>query len=222
MTVGSLPVHRCFDSSLTTSLVSLVAVETTGSNCLYQSLSLNDGPFPGSVDSRPAREGTQAEYFEDIDVTVAHVTKLTSKATSLGATSPSAPVVKMALQRSGSIKSLCVPDEMTMQAAALFAGKWGAPLNTNCAVYHCETDDHKILVELACAATLAPAYKPSLFHRLVPPTGTPPTVVLVVCGGFKVSLADLEEYKSRVEAEIAAGGEWEVSLNGESFTVPKA
>ncbi|KAH9946307.1 tryptophan synthase beta subunit-like PLP-dependent enzyme [Epithele typhae] len=184
--------------------VSLVTVETHGASCFYQSLSLNDGKFPGEVKERPPPEGITAEFVADADVTVAHVAKLTSKATSLGASSPSAPVVKMALQRSGEVKSICIPDEMAMQATSLFAA------------------DHKILVELACSATLAPAYKPELFRKLVPQSEAPPTVVLIVCGGFNVTLADLEDYKNVVGADIAAGGVWEVAYNGAKLTVPKA
>ena len=77
------------------------------------------------------------------------------------------------------------------------------------------------MVELACAVTLAPAYKPSLFRELVPASEKPPVVVLIVCGGFKISLSDFEEYKRIVEAEIAAGDEWEVALNGENISVLK-
>ena len=77
-------------------------------------------------------------------------------------------------------------------------------------------------MELACAATLAPAYKPTLFRKLVPQSENSGPIVLVVCGGFKISLAELEEYGEIVEADIRAGGEWDVALNGETFTVPKA
>ncbi|RPD65899.1 tryptophan synthase beta subunit-like PLP-dependent enzyme [Lentinus tigrinus ALCF2SS1-7] len=183
--------------------VPLVTVETHGSNCFYQSLSLNEGPFAGNVESRKVPEGTTAEYDKEHNVTVAHIAKLTSRATSLGATSASAGAVKMALQRTGGVKSVCVSDELTMQTCLSF------------------TDDHKTLVELACAATLVPAYNPSLFRELVPQTDKPATVVFIVCGGFKVSLKDLKEYERIVEADIAAGGEWDVALNGQSIKIPK-
>ncbi|KAI0720836.1 tryptophan synthase beta subunit-like PLP-dependent enzyme [Cerioporus squamosus] len=183
--------------------VPIVTAETHGSNCFYQSLSLNDGLFVGNMDSWKIPEGTTARYDKEHDVTVAHIDKLTSRATSLGATSPSAAVVKMALQRPGSIKSVCVSDEMTMQACLSFA------------------EDHKTLVELACAVTLTPAYNPTLFRALVPPSDKPATVVFVLCGGFKISLQDLKEYESIVETELAAGGEWDVALNGQKLAVPK-
>lgn len=54
-------------------------------------------------------------------VKIAHLKKLTSKATSLAATSPSPGVVKMALART-SVRCLRVPDEMTMRTACSFAG----------------------------------------------------------------------------------------------------
>ncbi|TBU32290.1 tryptophan synthase beta subunit-like PLP-dependent enzyme [Dichomitus squalens] len=183
--------------------VPLVTVETHGSNCFYQSLSLNEGPFSGDVSSRLTPEGTRAEYCREHNVTLAHLANLTSRASSLNASSPSATIVKKALERRGGIKSVCLPDEMAMQAALYFA------------------EDHKILAELACATTLAPAYKPTLFRKLVPESEKRTTVVFIVCGGFKISLADLEEYKNIVASEIAAAKEWDVAHNGETFSVPR-
>ncbi len=81
-------------------------------------------------------------------------------------------------------------------------------------------EDHKILVELACAATLSPAYSPALFRKLVPQTDKRATVVFVVCGGFKISLADLEEYKGIVASDVATGKGWDIVYNGDNFTVP--
>ena len=77
------------------------------------------------------------------------------------------------------------------------------------------------MVELACAVTLAPAYNQTLFQALVPSTEKPATVVFVVCGGFKVSLADLKQYERIVEAELTASAEWDVALNGQSIKIPK-
>ena len=99
-----------------------MGVETHGSNCFYQSLSLNDGPFIGTVESRMVPVGTIAKYDQEHDVTVAHIAKLTSRISSLGATSPAPAVVKMALQRIGGVKSVCVSDEHTMQACLSLAG----------------------------------------------------------------------------------------------------
>ncbi|KAI0371722.1 tryptophan synthase beta subunit-like PLP-dependent enzyme [Pilatotrama ljubarskyi] len=185
--------------------VPLVTVETHGSNCFYQSLSLNEGPFVGDLTSRSIPAGTRAVRVAEHDVTVAHLSCLTSRATSLGASRPSAAVVKKALQRQGGVRSVCVPDEMAMQAALNFA------------------EDHKMLLELACSSTVSLAYKRTVFDKLVPRSEGkgPANVVLIICGGFKVSLEDLHAYKRIVEANIAAGGEWDVACNGECFAVPK-
>lgn len=83
-------------------------------------------------------------------------------------------------------------------------------------------DDHKMLVELACAATLCPAYKPTLFEHLVPPTDDDRVVVFIVCGGFKISLNDLVEYENIVEKELSSGSDrWDVVCNGDKVQVPK-
>ncbi|KAI0637208.1 tryptophan synthase beta subunit-like PLP-dependent enzyme [Trametes polyzona] len=126
--------------------VPLVTVETHGSNCFYQSLCLNEGPFAGDVGSRPITEGTTQQFNAEHNVKVAHLSELLSKATSLGASSPSAAIVRKALDRTGGVRSLCIPDAMAMQAALNFA------------------EDHKTLVELACAVTIAPAYHPNVFR----------------------------------------------------------
>ncbi|KAI0747897.1 tryptophan synthase beta subunit-like PLP-dependent enzyme [Daedaleopsis nitida] len=184
--------------------VPLVAVETHGSNCFYQSLALNEGSgFPIDAQSRTPPEGTSAEYDKEYNVTVAHLAKLTSHATSLGASSPAAGVVKMALKRSGGVRSVCIPDEMAMQSALRFA------------------EDHKTLVELACSATLAPAYKPTLFRKVVPHKDDAPTVVFIVCGGFKITLEDMDAYKQTVAGELAGGADWDVTCNGEHLAVSR-
>lgn len=97
----------------------VVALETTGSNSFYQSLALNPGAFP-SV-SQPAA-GVRAEQCTDHGVTVAHLSNLTSRATSLGASSPAAGPIRMALDRKGGMKSVYVDDEFAMKAGLLFAG----------------------------------------------------------------------------------------------------
>ncbi|KZT11495.1 tryptophan synthase beta subunit-like PLP-dependent enzyme [Laetiporus sulphureus 93-53] len=200
--------------------VSFIAVETTGSNCFYQSLAVNPGVFP--MTSTPP-EGVRVEHDAAYDVKVAHLSTLSSRASSLGASSPAAGIVKMALERKGRIKSVCVPDEMTMQAAALFAGL--------CSIFSARLrpahpriliEEHKFLVELACSATLAPAYKPDLFNKLVPTSSTiPRTVVFIVCGGFKISPEEMEGYSRVVESEVKQGGSWKVLCNGEQWDVEK-
>jgi len=81
-----------------------------------------------------------------------------------------------------------------------------------------------MLVELACSTTLVPVYHPALFDRMVPPSaGDTRCVVFIVCGGFKVSLSDTEEFRNIVgHARRAPGANWEVRCNdGEIFKVPK-
>ena len=77
------------------------------------------------------------------------------------------------------------------------------------------------MVELACATTLASAYSPILFNKLVPPStsGGRRVVVYIVCGGFKTSLAEFAEFKKAVEADEAKV--WEVACNGETWNIPK-
>ncbi|KAJ7905260.1 tryptophan synthase beta subunit-like PLP-dependent enzyme [Mycena olivaceomarginata] len=139
--------------------VPIVALETIGSNCFYHSMALN-------------RQGGAVVLPEG--VTAAHFSAFSSKASgSLGASLPAAGVVKRALERAGRVICVSVPDELSMQAASLFA------------------DDHKMLVELACSTTLVAAYKEELFDHIIPPTGTKRLGLFIVCGGFKVSLDDI-------------------------------
>lgn len=60
---------------------------------------------------------------ETYGVQVAHIHQLTSTVTSLGANHPAPAVVKMALDRPGSVRCVTVPDELTMQTARMFAGE---------------------------------------------------------------------------------------------------
>lgn len=95
-------------------------METHGSNCFYQSISLNAGPFASSP--LPPAEGVEVLHDEQAGVNVAKLPKLTSRAASLGASWPSPGVVKLALERKGGIKSVCVSDEFAMQTSLQFAG----------------------------------------------------------------------------------------------------
>ncbi|KAH8104507.1 tryptophan synthase beta subunit-like PLP-dependent enzyme [Cristinia sonorae] len=179
--------------------VPLITMETSGSNCFYQSLALNHGPFTGSPSTPP--DGVTAIHDEKHDVTLAHLSNITSLASSLGASIPAAAVVKMALTRPGSVKSVHTDDLSAMDACLRFA------------------DDHKMIVELACAATLIPAYYPELFDKLVPTRadGQARNVVFIVCGGFVVSLDSLAKYQHIVQTE----GERSVDVwcNGERWRV---
>lgn len=101
---------------LTPVKVPIVTVETSGANCFYSSIALNEdwaGSF-GVTD--------EVDIMTEDGVKIAHLKKLTSKATSLAATSPSPGVVKMALTWGGSVRCLSIPDEITMNTACSFAG----------------------------------------------------------------------------------------------------
>ncbi|KAF5387083.1 hypothetical protein D9615_001802 [Tricholomella constricta] len=176
--------------------VPIVALETIGSDCFFHSMSCNSGRFNSVKKSLPP--DVDVVYDEENSLTLAHFNKFTSKASgSLGASQPAAKVVKMALEREGGVKCVSVPDELSMQALVSFA------------------DDHKLLVELACSTTLTPAYKPEFFNKLVPmkSSGEKRTAVFIVCGGFKVSLADALEYGKLADEDVTKGGAWTVLLD---------
>ncbi|KAJ7632391.1 tryptophan synthase beta subunit-like PLP-dependent enzyme, partial [Roridomyces roridus] len=155
--------------------VPIVTVETIGSDCFYHSMVLNrQGPDVVLPD------GFTVVHDQEHNVKLAHQQSFSSRASgSLGASSPAAGVVKLALERPGRVICVTVPDELSMQAACAFA------------------DDHKLLVELACSTTLVPAYKKELLDLLVP--GENLTSLFIVCGGFKVSLSDMFEYRTIVD-----------------------
>jgi L-serine/L-threonine ammonia-lyase len=80
-----------------------------------------------------------------------------------------------------------------------------------------------MLIELACAATLTPAYEPGFIARLLEANGGPRTVVFIVCGGFKISLKEMEEYRTIVQQELEAGQvDWGCACNGEKWNIRKA
>lgn len=61
---------------------------------------------------------------EQEGIPLARFQRFWSKAsTSLGASQPSAGVVKMALERKGGVKTVTVQDEVSMHAAVQFAGE---------------------------------------------------------------------------------------------------
>ncbi|PPR04962.1 hypothetical protein CVT24_010420 [Panaeolus cyanescens] len=174
--------------------VPLIALETIGSDCFYHSMSLNKGRFNSSEKKLPL--GVNLVHNKEHDVYLAHFTGFTSRASgSLGASEPAAGVVRMALERPGGVKCVSVPDELSMEALASF------------------TDDHKLLVELACATTLVPAYHPSLFERLVPVkdgSSEKRTIVFIVCGGFKIDLETASEYKRLLNEAPKGSDAWSV------------
>ncbi|KAJ7134980.1 tryptophan synthase beta subunit-like PLP-dependent enzyme [Mycena crocata] len=176
--------------------VPIVALETIGSNCFYHSMALNRRGLDVALP-----EGVTIVHDEIHNVHLAHFSSFSSKASgSLGASQPAPGVVRKALQRAGAVMCVSVPDELSMQAACSFA------------------DDHKTLVELACSTTLVAAYKKELFNLLVPPTGEDRPSLFIVCGGFKVSLNDMVEYRALVDASADS---LEVYCDGKVVQVKK-
>lgn len=103
-------------------LVPIIGLETIGSDCFHHSLSLNR--TPGHVGEKKLPPGVDVIHDEENDLHLAHFNYFSSKASSsLGASQPSVGVMKMALERTGGIKSISVPDELSMGTLALFASK---------------------------------------------------------------------------------------------------
>lgn len=99
-----------------------MALETIGSNCFYESMSLNGGRF--NSDRKDLDRGKTLVYNEEHSVYLARFSSFSSKASgSLGASEPSAGVVRMALDRKSEVKTVSVPDELSMEALASFAGE---------------------------------------------------------------------------------------------------
>lgn len=109
-------------SYLNSMAVPIIALETNGSDCFYESMSLNNGRF-NSVNKDLPR-GVNLVYNDQHSLYLAHFTEFSSKASgSLGASEPSVEVVKMALERPGGVKTVSVPDELSMEALISFASK---------------------------------------------------------------------------------------------------
>ena len=79
-------------------------------------------------------------------------------------------------------------------------------------------DEHKMLVELACSATLAMG-KPDLFSQLVPKQ--PKTVVFIVCGGFKISPEEMRAYAELLKADSKVATSWKVLCDGTVLSIHK-
>lgn len=80
------------------------------------------------------------------------------------------------------------------------------------------TDEHKMLIELACATTLSVAYDPDVFWRILDPESTlspeekrKKTVVFIACGGFNVTNSEIGSYQDLLEK---AENDWEILCNG--------
>jgi len=87
-------------------------------------MSLNRGRFNSVEKKLPP--GVNLVHNEEHDVDLAHFTRFWSKASgSLGASEPSPGVLKMALEWPGGVKTVSVPDEMSMEVLGAFAGELG-------------------------------------------------------------------------------------------------
>lgn len=115
-TTVRLPPIQSWQAASTGGVVPVVALETHGSACFYHSVAANRT-------HAEAPAGVTLRTDNTHDVRVAHIAELKSKATSLGASEPSAGVVRAALDRAGGVKCVTVPDEATMQLAGAFAGE---------------------------------------------------------------------------------------------------
>lgn len=79
-----------------------------------------------------------------------------------------------------------------------------------------------MLVELSCSTTLTPAYNDKLFHAVIEPKGQRKTVVFIVCGGFKIGLDSIAEYRQATAADVEEGGKgWKVLVDGEEVSIDK-
>ncbi|KAG9127532.1 hypothetical protein FRC07_012548 [Ceratobasidium sp. 392] len=144
----------------------IITTETHGANAYHLSL-LANSEHPGAHALIP--EGVTLSTVASANpsnpranLSVATLPGITSEAISLGARSPAQTAVELGLDRrhrasqdpsrySGLIP-ITIPDEIAIRAALEFL------------------DELKMLVELACAATLAHAYIPGLLSKLVPKT----------------------------------------------------
>ncbi|KIJ69508.1 hypothetical protein HYDPIDRAFT_79658 [Hydnomerulius pinastri MD-312] len=194
--------------------VPIVALETHGSNCFYHANALNTRGFTSKTPSIPTSAPPDAPYTAEVNeeykVAVPYMRALTSRAASLGATSPAPGVVRMALDHAGGVRCVCISDELAMFAAQEFA------------------DEHKTLVELACSSTLSAAYNRDLFWRVLDPKSEvsdeerqKKTAIFIVCGGVKISCAEMVEYGEILNKAAAVEKEWQVVCNGTEFRVPK-
>ncbi|EGU72093.1 hypothetical protein FOXB_17337 [Fusarium oxysporum f. sp. conglutinans Fo5176] len=112
---------------------------------------------------------------------------MTSIATSLGATRVSEQTWKWSQHSSETMKSLVVSDADAAISAVRFA------------------DDGRHLVEVACGAALAPAYRGDLRRVLGQGMSDEEwgkkNVVIVLCGGSNVTLGMLNEYRDKYRGE---------------------
>ncbi|GAB1521742.1 catabolic L-serine/threonine dehydratase [Rhizoctonia solani] len=158
-------------------------IETHGANCYHLSL-LANSPNPACrllIPDNVALLKSQSltGRTSQAEVTLARLPAITSEAFSLGARSPSQTTLEIGLACPELI-AVSVPDTIAMQAVLGFL------------------DEQKLLIELACGATLSPAYTPGLLQKLLPKTleQPRPVVVFIICGGSKATFHDTEGYRN--------------------------
>ncbi|KAG9318393.1 tryptophan synthase beta subunit-like PLP-dependent enzyme [Chiua virens] len=212
--------------------VPVVSLETHGSNCFYHAISLNTQGFGSKTSSLPSSIPPEAPYTvqisEEYQVAIPYMRTLTSRAASLGATSPAPGVVRMALDHAGEVKCVCISDEFAMSTARAFAGEQSVRHIVSSLRSPTDVDEHKFLLELACATTMSPAYSYDLFWRILDSTSKlsaeekrKKNVIFIVCGGVKVTFDELSEYDPILDRAAEAEREWKVICNGTEICVPK-
>ncbi|EWY99191.1 hypothetical protein FOQG_00387 [Fusarium oxysporum f. sp. raphani 54005] len=143
-------------------------------------------------DKKPAVVAVETKGADSLNASVLakeHVTlpEMTSIATSLGATRVSEQTWKWSQHSSETMKSLVVSDADAAISAVRFA------------------DDGRHLVEVACGAALAPAYRGDLRRVLGQGMSDEEwgkkNVVIVLCGGSNVTLGMLNEYRDKYRGE---------------------
>jgi L-serine/L-threonine ammonia-lyase len=87
------------------------------------------------------------------------------------------------------------------------------------------SDEHKVFIELGCAATLTPAYEPKLMNglrELIPVENGIRNAVFILCGGFNINLAEMNKFREALRRDLEAGDtSWECFCNGIQVTVEK-
>ncbi|KAI6028313.1 tryptophan synthase beta subunit-like PLP-dependent enzyme [Pisolithus orientalis] len=195
--------------------VPLIALETHGSNCFYQANAVNTQGFTSKSCTFPPeipndQSYTKIEINSEHSVAIPHLRTLHSRALSLGATYAAPEVVRMALDHPAGVKCVCIADELAMRGAQLLA------------------NDHKMLVELACATTISAAYNHEFFWRLLDPESAlspeekrKKTVVFVVCGGINICYDEAASYTGILKEAAAHEDTWRIICNGTEFHVNK-
>ncbi|KAH7101635.1 tryptophan synthase beta subunit-like PLP-dependent enzyme [Auriculariales sp. MPI-PUGE-AT-0066] len=159
--------------------VPIVSLETHGAASFFHAFLINskeEHQIPtGATITQPETDGPKLVTLEAIK----------SRAQSLGARCVAPGVLKMALAHPGGVTPVSVRDEDAMLAALEFA------------------DQQKILVELACATAMTPAYNLLLAQRLFgngSQDSKRKTVVFILCGGFKIITDDLISYREHLQS----------------------